>query len=109
MWRAPMVAATLAIFVAACGNTAPSSSTPKNGGTLIWALDSDADTLNPFVMSTLPDYRVLSFILPNLYSVDMNLNVVPDLADDMLSVSSDGRVWTGMLKKYANWCDGTRI
>src|SRR5256886_7816651 len=107
--RAPMVAATLAIFVAACGNTAPSSSTPKNGGTLIWALDSDADTLNPFVMSTLPDYRVLSFILPNLYSGDKNLNVVPDLADGMPSVSSDGLVWTVKLKKIAKWTDGTPI
>ena len=104
-----MVAATLAIFVAACGNTAPSSSTPKNGGTLIWALDSDADTLNPFVMSTLPDYRVLSFILPNLYSGDKNLNVVPDLADGMPSVSSDGLVWTVKLKKNAKWSDGTPI
>src|SRR2546425_6721389 len=108
-WRAPMVAATLAIFVAACGNTAPSSSTPKNGGTLIWALDSDADTLNPFVMSTLPDYRVLSFILPNLYSGDKNLTVVPDLADGMPSVSSDGPVWTVTLTTHAKWRDGTPI
>jgi len=104
-----MVAATLAMFVAACGNTAPSSSTPKNGGTLIWALDSDADTLNPFVMSTLPDYRALSFILPNLYAADKNLNVVPDLADGMPSVSSDGLVWTVKLKKNAKWSDGTPI
>jgi peptide/nickel transport system substrate-binding protein len=104
-----MVAATIAILVAACGNTAPSSETPKNGGTLIWALDSDADTLNPFVMSTLPDYRVLSFILPNLYSADKNLNVVPDLADGMPSVSSDGLVWTVKLKKNAKWSDGTPI
>src|SRR2546425_11403882 len=108
-WRAPMVAATLAIFVAACGNTAPSSATPKNGGTLIFALDSDADTLNPFVMSTVPDYRALSFIMPNLYSSDKNLNVIPDLADGMPSVSSDGTVWTVKLKKNAKWSDGTPI
>src|SRR2546428_7846854 len=108
-WRVPMVAATIAILVAACGNTAPSSETPKNGGTLIWALDSDADTLNPFVMSTLPDYRALSFILPNLYAADKNLNVVPDLADGMPSVSSDGLVWTVKLKKNAKWSDGTPI
>src|SRR5437667_233229 len=64
-WRAPMVAATLAIFVAACGNTAPSSSTPKNRGTLSWALDSDADTLNPFVMSALSE-KFAPFLVQNL-------------------------------------------
>src|SRR5437763_6726342 len=104
-----MVAATIAILVAACGNTAPSSETPKNGGTLIWALDSDATTLNPFVASTLPEFRVISFLFPNLYSGDKNLNVVPDLADGMPSVSSDGTVWTVKLKKNAKWTDGTPI
>src|SRR2546421_1418537 len=108
-WRVPMVAATIAILVAACGNTAPSSETPKNGGTLIWALDSDATTLNPFVASTLPEFRVISFLFPNLYAGDKNLNVVPDLADGMPSVSSDGLVWTVKLKKNAKWTDGTPI
>src|SRR2546421_10246159 len=108
-WRVPMVAATIAILVAACGNTAPSSETPKNGGTLIWALDSDATTLNPFVASTLPEFRVVSFLFPNLYAGDKNLNVVPDLADGMPSVSSDGLVWTVKLKKTAKWSEGTPI
>src|SRR5205807_6533576 len=108
-WRVPMVAATIAILVAACGNTAPSSETPKNGGTLIWALDSDADTLNPFVASTLPDFVLLSHIYPNLYSSDKNLNVIPDLADGMPSVSSDGTVWTVKMKKNGKWSDGTPI
>ena len=104
-----MVAATIAILVAACGNTAPSSETPRNGGTLIWAIDSDATSLNPFVISTLPEFRIMSFLLPNLYSVDKNLNVVPDLADGLPSVSSDATVWTVKLKKNAKWSDGTPI
>src|SRR5256714_1532577 len=105
-WRVPMVAATIAILVAACGNTAPSSETPKNGGTLIWALDSDATTLNPFVASTLPEFRVISFLFPNLYAGDKNLNVVPDLADGMPSVSSDGLVLTLTLERNAKWMPG---
>src|SRR5207248_9556216 len=108
-WRVPMVAATIAILVAACGNAAPSSETPRSGGTLIWAIDSDATSLNPFVISTLPEYRIMSFLLPNLYSVDKNLNVVPDLADGLPSVSSDATVWTVKLKKNAKWSDGTPI
>ncbi|TMD22827.1 MAG: hypothetical protein E6I99_09075, partial [Chloroflexi bacterium] len=108
-WRVPMVAATIAILVAACGNTAPSSETPRNGGTLIWAIDSDATSLNPFVISTLPEFRIMSFLMPNLYSLDKNLNVVPDLADGLPSVSSDATVWTVKLKKNAQWSDGTPI
>src|SRR5437870_13670840 len=104
-----MVAATIATLVTACGNTAPSSETPKNGGTLIWALDADATTLNPFVASTLPEFRAISFLFPNLYAGDKNLNVVPDLADGMPSVSSDGLAWTVKLKKNAHWSDGTPI
>src|SRR5207237_9280756 len=108
-WRVPMVAATIAILVAACGNAAPSSETPRNGGTLIWAIDSDATSLNPFVISTLPEFRIMSFLLPNLYSLDKNLNVVPDLADGLPSVSSDATVWTVKLKKNAQWSDGAPI
>src|SRR5256712_316890 len=108
-WRVPMVAATIAILVAACGNTAPSSETPKNGGTLIWALDSDATTLNPFVASTLPEFRVISFLFPNLCAADKYLNGVPGLAAGMPWVSNDGLVWTVKLKKNAKWSDGTPI
>ena len=108
--RVSTLVAGIAVLVSACG-TAPSSTseTPKNGGTLIWALDSDADTLNPFVASTLPDFALLSHIYPNLYSSDKNLNVIPDLADGMPSVSSDGTVWTVKMKKNGKWSDGTPI
>src|SRR5438270_12637659 len=101
--------AGIAILVAACGTNqaANGGGSATNGGTLIWALDSDASSLNPFVISTLPEFRVISFLFPNLYSGDKNLNVVPDLADGMPSVSSDGTVWTVKLKKNAKWTDGT--
>lgn len=107
-WRVSTLAATVAILATACGTSSPATTSEvKNGGTLIWALDSDADTLNPFVASTLPDFTALSFIFPNLYSADKNLNVIPDFADGMPSVSSDGTVWTVKLKKNGKWSDGT--
>ena len=105
--RVSTLAASIAMLVSACGTSAPSTSEVKNGGTLIFALDSDATTLNPFVMSTVPEFRALSFMYPNLYAADKNLNVIPDLADGMPSVSSDGTVWTVKLKKTGKWSDGT--
>src|SRR6266480_7486343 len=107
--RVSTLAASIAMLVSACGTSAPATSEAKNGGTLIFALDSDATTLNPFVMSTVPEFRALSFMYPNLYAADKNLNVIPDLADGMPSVSSDGTVWTVKLKKTGKWSDGTPI
>ena len=108
--RVSTACAAVALLVTACG-TSPTGGgeTPKNGGTFTFAIDSDATTLNPFVMSTVPEYRLSAFWLPNLYSADKNLNVIPDLADGMPSVSSDGTVWTVKLKKNAKWSDGSPI
>jgi peptide/nickel transport system substrate-binding protein len=108
--RVAAVMATAGLVLAACGTANPSqSSTVKNGGTLVWGLDADAQSLNPFVVGDLPSSRALAFMFPNLYSADKNLNIVPDLADGMPQVSSDGKVWTVKLKSGATWTDGSAI
>lgn len=102
--------AAVAMLVAACGTSQNNTSgQAKNGGTMIWALDADAQSLNPFVAGDVPSVRVLGFLFPALYQADKNLNVVPDLANGMPSVSSDGTVWTVKLKQNAKWTDGTPI
>ena len=108
--RLAAVIAAGGVLLTACGtgNTAQSA-TPKNGGTLVWGLDADAQSLNPFVAGDLPSSRALAFMFPNLYSADKNVNVVPDLADGMPQVSSDGKVWTVKLKSGAKWTDGNAI
>ena len=108
--RLAMVIATAGMLLTACGTgTTSQSSTVKNGGTLVWGLDADAQSLNPFVAGDLPSSRALAFMFPNLYSADKNVNVVPDLADGMPQVSSDGKVWTVKLKSGAKWTDGSAI
>src|SRR5713101_2000914 len=107
--RVSMLLAATAVLAAACGNPAPSTSTVKNGGTLTWALDADAATLNPFVAGDVPSFRALAPMLINLYQPDQNLNVVPDLASGMPSVSADHLVWTVKLRQNAKWSDGTAI
>jgi peptide/nickel transport system substrate-binding protein len=105
-----VVTAMAGVLLAACGpGTTGQSSTPKNGGTLVWGLDADAQSLNPFVAGDLPSARSLAFMFPNLYSADKNINIVPDLADGMPQVSSDGKVWTVKLKSGAKWTDGSPI
>src|ERR1700736_1760563 len=106
--RVSTLAAAIAIVVAACGNSAPATSTITNGGTLTWALDADAQSLNPVVAGDVPSFRALSPMLINLYQPDKNLNVVPDLADGMPTISSDHLIWTVKLKS-AKWSDGSAI
>lgn len=107
--RVLTTAAAAGVLLAACASPSSQSPTPTNGGTFTWGLDADAQTLNPFVAGDLPSARALAFMFPNLYSADKNLNVVPDLADGMPQVSSDGTIWTVKLKSGARWSDGSPI
>jgi len=107
--RVSTVFAAIAVLAAACGNaTTSTSETPKNGGTLTWALDADASSLNPLVAGDVPSFRALSPMLINLYQPDKNLNVIPDLADGLPAVSSDHLIWTVKLRS-AKWSDGSAI
>jgi peptide/nickel transport system substrate-binding protein len=102
------VAGIAMLALAACGTQQTSTGdTPKNGGTLTWALDADAQSLNPFIAGDVPSVRALAPLFPNLYSADKNLNIVPDFADGMPQISSDGKVWTVKLKKAQKWSDGS--
>jgi peptide/nickel transport system substrate-binding protein len=108
--RVATLVAGIAVFVSACGTSqSATGDNIKNGGTLTWALDADAQSLNPFVAGDVPSVRAIGFLFPNLYAGDKNLNVVPDLADGMPSISSDKKVWTVKLRKDAKWSDGSAI
>ncbi len=107
--RVSTLVAGIAVLLAACGTSTSTGESIKNGGTLIWALDADAQSLNPFVAGDVPSVRAIGFIFPNLYEADKNLNVIPALADGMPSISSDGKVWTVKIRKNAKWSDGSPI
>ena len=99
---------TAALGLAACGNST-STSGPVNGGTLVYALDADAQTLNPFEIGDVSSARATQFMFPDLYQADKNLNIVPDLADGMPTISSDHLTWTVKIRPGAKWSDGTPI
>jgi peptide/nickel transport system substrate-binding protein len=105
--RGGCLLALSAITVTACGNG--TGSTPTNGGTLTYVIDADAQSLNPFEAADVPSVRALMPLFPNLYQADKNLNVVPDLADGMPTISSDLLTWTVKIKQGAKWSDGTDI
>src|SRR5260370_323059 len=107
--RVSTLVAGMAVLLSACGGSSSTGQSITNGGTLVWALDADAQSLNPFVAGDVPSVRAYGFLFPNLYQADANLNITPDLADGMPSISSDGKVWTVKLRKNAKWSDGSPI
>ncbi|TMD90809.1 MAG: hypothetical protein E6I73_06215 [Chloroflexi bacterium] len=106
--RAIALASVGLFIVAACGGGNPTSNV-KEGGTLTYSLDADAQTLNPFEVGDVSSARAIQFMFPNLYQADKNLNIVPDLADGMPTVSSDLKTWTVKIRKDAKWSDGSPI
>jgi peptide/nickel transport system substrate-binding protein len=106
--RAIALASVGLFIVAACGG-GNTGTNIKEGGTLTYALDADAQTLNPFEVGDVPSARAIQFMFPNLYQADKNLNIVPDLADGMPTVSADLKVWTVKIRKDAKWSDGSAI
>jgi peptide/nickel transport system substrate-binding protein len=107
--RAVALASVIPLAIVACGPGGTTSSTIKEGGTLVYALDSDPVTFNPFETSTVPDVRANQFLWPNLYQADKNLSVVPDLAAGPPTVSADLKTWTVKLRTDAKWSDGSPI
>ena len=81
--RALALACVGLFVVAACG-PGETTSTVKEGGTLVYAIDADAQTLNPFEASDLPSTRALMPMLNSLYQLDKNLALI-DEARGLLS------------------------
>jgi peptide/nickel transport system substrate-binding protein len=107
--RAIALACVGLFVVAACGGGGGNTSTIKEGGTLVYALDSDPVTFNPFEASTVPDVRAYQFLFPSLYQADKNLAIEPDLAAGPPTVSADLKTWTVKLRTDAKWSDGKPI
>jgi peptide/nickel transport system substrate-binding protein len=107
-FRAIALACVGLFVIAACGGGGETTNV-KEGGTLTFVIDADAQTLNPFEVGDLPSARAVAPMFPNLYMADKNLSIVPDLADGMPTVSSDLKTWTVKLRKNAKWSDGSAI
>jgi len=103
-----LAAALCLALVAACSG-APATTTPRQGGTLYVALDSDPVALNPLVANDPNSQRAYTPLFPLLYSANSDLSVGPDLAAGLPVTSASGTVLTVPLRANAKWSDGTPI
>jgi peptide/nickel transport system substrate-binding protein/oligopeptide transport system substrate-binding protein len=84
---------------------------PESGDqqlTMIGGAD-DPPTLDPALASDSQSLFVVRQLFSGLVRLDDSLNVVPDLAAALPSVSADGKIYTFTLRKDARWPDGQTV
>ncbi len=131
-WRAFSLAVALILLLSGCwpfAETSPQTAPPASGtpvvigtpGTSVTPLPDSAGALNiagqsedpPTLDPALSTDSYSSLIIRQLFSglvaFDDNLNVVPDIAATLPSVSSDGKTYTFVLRKGVHFPDGQEV
>jgi peptide/nickel transport system substrate-binding protein len=80
--------------------------TSKAGSTLIYAIGTDALTLDPQFVTDIPTARAMMQIHETLVKYDTDMNLIPCLAESW-AVSEDFLTWTFKLRKGVKFHDGT--
>jgi len=81
---------------------------PKRGGKVIFAMESDITTMNPFVRMTSTDQRIRGNLYESLLDFDLKNNIVPSLAESW-TISSDGLHYTLRLRRGVKFHNGQEM
>ena len=90
------------------GTTSGGEGTPKDGGTLTYAYESELRTLDPVASTQLVERTVMYQMYESLVTIDPKLNIKPGLAKSW-QVSSDGLSVTFNLQSNIKFHDGTKF
>jgi peptide/nickel transport system substrate-binding protein len=101
------LAALAAAAVAGARGTAPAAAQIRNGGTLTIGLAEEPDALDPTLARTFVGRMVFLSMCEKLYDLDSNLNIVPQLAAALPTVSKDKLTYTIKLRNGIKFNDGT--
>ncbi len=83
-----------------------SGEAPATGGTLVYATNLDANTLDPHFSAQFSERYALYLIYNNLVGYDVDFNIIPELAESW-DFSEDGTVITFNLHEGVVFHDGT--
>jgi ABC-type transport system substrate-binding protein len=88
------------------GNVPANEGTPRNGGTIVWGLEAESDSLSPITARwALSGQMIGSAIYDPMVTMDANGHTVPYLAKSF-SHSADNRTWTITLRSGISFQDG---
>src|SRR6266699_1039191 len=92
------VGAVSSLVLGACGGGGNQSSNLAADQTLNFPILGDFGTLDPAVADAETDQEIQQNMFDGLVKFDNNLNVVPDIAASMPTVSADGLTYTFKLR-----------
>ncbi|HZQ49707.1 MAG TPA: peptide ABC transporter substrate-binding protein [Candidatus Dormibacteraeota bacterium] len=98
------------LALAACGG-----STSNGGGglasdqTLKFPILGDFGTFDPAQLDAESDSEIVQNVFNGLVKFDNNLNIVPDIASDMPTVSSDNLTYTFKLRQDVTFSNGDKV
>lgn len=105
--RSALVVLLLAGVVAL--GAASASPQLKSGGTLVIGLAEDPDALDPSLARTFVGRVVFLYMCEKLYDLDAKLNIVPQLAAGLPTISKDKLTYTIKLRSGVKFNDGTPL
>jgi peptide/nickel transport system substrate-binding protein len=82
---------------------------PKIAGSYTEGLVGQPLLINPLLASTDVDMDLARVVYAGLLKFDPNLNLVPDLAENLPQISPDGKSYTIKLKDNLYWHDGNEF
>jgi oligopeptide transport system substrate-binding protein len=100
------------MLLVACSSGGPVGGGPSplaKDQTLHFPIQQDAATLDPAMISTDAEVNIAQNLFDGLLKFDLNLNVVPDLADGMPTISADGLTYTFKLRKDTTFSNGDAV
>lgn len=103
-----LVLLAVVITVSQFGGSRSGSSQGQTGGTVMWGVNEEPDTLDPHKMNLAVSSMILSYAGDPLISKDPEGNYVPGLAKSW-EQSEDGLTWTFKLKEGVKFHDGTPL
>jgi len=103
------VAAVAGLALAACGTSSSSGTNLAADQTLKFPILGDFGTLDPGQADAETDVEISQNMFNGLVKFDNNLNVVPDIASSLPTVSSDGLTYTFTLRKDVKFSNGDPV
>ncbi|HSS59878.1 MAG TPA: peptide ABC transporter substrate-binding protein [Candidatus Limnocylindrales bacterium] len=113
MLRIGVCAALTALLLGAC-NDATSPVVPKPTGlasdqTLRFPIQHDVSTLDPAMIDTEAEAEIAHNLFDGLLKYDSNLNISPDIAASMPTISADGLTYTFKLRTDVTFSNGDKV
>jgi oligopeptide transport system substrate-binding protein len=103
------IGAVAGLALAACGTSSSQGTNLASDQTLKFPILGDFGTLDPGELDAETDSEIAQNVFNGLVKFDNNLNIVPDIAQSMPTVSSDGLTYTFKLRNDVTFSNGDKV